>query len=156
MADTLTIGKVAKRSGLAVETLRFYERRGLIEPRERTGAGYRLYDPAVLRRLRFVRRAQALGFSLDEIAELLALSDNPAESAAEVQRLTRAKIADIETRISDLRRMRDGLAALEARCPGHRGTTADCPILAALDRDDALEATAATAARGTALRGGRP
>ncbi len=151
----LTIGKVAKRSGVAVETLRFYERRGLIEPRDRTDAGYRLYREDVLRRLRFIRRAQALGFSLDEIAELLALSDNPAESAAEVKRLTHDKIEDIETRIRDLERMRDGLAELEARCPGHRGTTAECPILAALDRDD--EATeAAIPARASALRGNRP
>jgi len=133
----LTIGKVAREAGLGVETLRYYERRSLIEPVERTASGYRLYDPEVLRRLRFIRRAQALGFSLDEIADLLALSGNPAESAAKVRRIARARIADIESRIHDLERMRDGLAALEEHCPGHLGTTADCPILAALDDEDA-------------------
>lgn len=143
--DKLTIGKVARRSGVSVETLRFYERRGLIEPRDRTESGYRLYDREVLRRLRFLRRAQALGFSLDEISELLALSADPSRSAAEVKRLARAKIADIESRIRDLERMRDGLASLERHCPGHRGTTAECPILAALDDDAGDAATARSA-----------
>jgi Zn(II)-responsive transcriptional regulator len=134
--DNLTIGKLAKQLGLGVETLRYYERRGLIEPRRRTAAGYRLYDPDALRRLRFIRRAQALGFSLDEIAELLALSERPADSAAEVKRLTQAKIDDIETRIRDLERMRTALQALEVICPGHAGTTAECPILGALNDDE--------------------
>ncbi len=131
--QTLTIGKLARQSGLAVETLRYYERRGLINPCERTASGYRLYQPEAGQRLRFIRRAQALGFSLDEIAELLALSDNPAKSAAEVKALTRAKIHDIDTRIQDLERMKQGLAALEAHCPG-KGSTADCPILHALNQ----------------------
>ena len=86
-----------------------------------------------MRRLRFIRRAQALGFSLDEIAELLGMSDNPAGSAGEVKRLTQAKIADIDARIHDLQRMKQALAALEETCPGHRGTTAECPILSALN-----------------------
>lgn len=130
--QTLTIGKLARETGVAVETLRYYERRGLIAPCRRTASGYRLYQPDASRRLRFIRRAQALGFSLDEIADLLALSDNPAKSAAEVKQLTQGKIADIDGRIQDLERMRQGLAALEAHCPGH-GSTADCPILRALD-----------------------
>jgi len=131
--DNLTIGKLAKEVGLGVETLRYYERRGLVAPRKRTASGYRLYDPEALRRLRFIRRAQALGFSLDEIAELLALSDRPAENAGEVKRLTQAKIDDIEARIRDLERVKAALQALEVRCPGHAGTTAECPILAALN-----------------------
>ena len=131
----LTIGRLAKTSGIATETLRYYERRGLLEPSQRTPSGYRLYGPAAAQRLRFIRRAQALGFSLDEIAELLALSDDPGESAASVKQLTRAKIDDIERRIRDLERMRQGLAALEGRCPGH-GSTSDCPMLGALNQDD--------------------
>jgi DNA-binding transcriptional MerR regulator len=131
--EQITIGRLARQVGLGVETLRYYERRGLLEPQQRSASGYRLYQGGALRRLRFIRRAQALGFSLNEIAELLALSDCPEASAGEVQRLTRAKIADIEARIRDLERMKAALAGLEARCPGHAGTTAECPILASLN-----------------------
>jgi Zn(II)-responsive transcriptional regulator len=132
--EKLTIGKLARQVGLGVETLRYYERRGLIEPHRRTDSGYRLYHADAGQRLRFIRRAQALGFSLDEVAELLSLSDRPGASAAEVKRLTRAKIADIESRIRDLEQMKSALSELEVRCPGHAGTTADCPILAALSQ----------------------
>lgn len=132
--QTLTIGKLARQSGVAVETLRYYERRGLVTPCQRTHAGYRLYQPDMSHRLRFIRRAQILGFTLDDIAELLSLSDNPSRSAAEVKQLTRAKIDDIDSRIQDLERMKQGLAALEGHCPGH-GSTADCPILQALNHD---------------------
>lgn len=131
----LTIGRLAKQSGLAAETLRYYERRGLLAPSQRTASGYRLYRPEAFQRLRFIRRAQALGFSLDEIAELLALSDDPGQSAAVVKQFTRAKITDIESRIRDLERMKQGLTALEERCPGH-GSTSECPILGALNSDD--------------------
>jgi Zn(II)-responsive transcriptional regulator len=134
----LTIGRLARQANLGVETLRYYERRGLIAPRRRTDAGYRLYDDDACRRLLFIRRAQALGFSLDEVGELLSLSARPAASAADVKRLARAKIDDIDGRIRDLERMRSALAALEDRCPGHAGTTAECPILAALSRGASL------------------
>ena len=133
--NTVTIGKLAKQAGVGVETLRYYERRGLVVPQHRTEAGYRLYDPAAIRRLRFIRRAQTLGFSLDEIAELLAFSDDPRASAGDVKHLTRAKIDDIERRIQDLERMKSALAALAESCPGHRTTTAECPILGALNGD---------------------
>lgn len=132
--QNLTIGKLARQVDLGVETLRYYERRGLIEPQSRTDSGYRLYSEDARQRLQFIRRAQVLGFSLDEVAELLSLSDRPSQSAAEVKRLTQAKIADIETRILDLERMKSALSALEEQCPGHAGTTAECPILAALNQ----------------------
>jgi Zn(II)-responsive transcriptional regulator len=132
--ENLTIGKLAKQMGVGVETLRYYERRGLITPQRRTDSGYRLYHADDRRRLRFIRRAQALGFSLDEVSELLSLSDRPGESAAEVKRLARAKIDDIESRIRDLKRMKAALTNLENQCPGHAGTTAECPILAALNQ----------------------
>jgi len=130
----LTIGKLARQVGVGVETLRYYERRGLIEPQRRTDSGYRLYHADTRRRLRFIRRAQALGFSLDEVSELLSLSDRPGESAAEVKQLAREKIDDIETRIRDLERMKSALSDLEEQCPGHTATTAECPILAALNQ----------------------
>lgn len=130
----LTIGRLAKQAGVGVETLRYYERRGLIRPQRRTDSGYRLYDIDAGRRLRFIRRAQTLGFSLDEVAELLSLSDRPAASAAEVKQIARARISDIEARLRDLERMKSALSALEEQCPGHAGTTAECPILAALNQ----------------------
>jgi len=133
--ENLTIGKLARQANVGVETLRYYERRGLIEPKRRTDAGYRLYDENARRRLQFIRRAQTLGFSLEEVAELLSLSAQPAASAAEVKQLARAKIADIEARIRDLEDMKSALSALEQQCPGHAGTTAECPILAALNRN---------------------
>ncbi len=98
--------------------------------------GYRLYRPETARRLHFIRRAKDLGFSLEEIAELLSLSDHPEKRAAEVKALVRARIADIEERIRDLERMRQGLSAIDGLCHG-TGSTADCPILAALNREDA-------------------
>lgn len=134
---TLTIGKLAKEVGVAVETLRYYEQRGLITPKSRTAAGYRQYNPDMAQRLRFIRRAQTLGFSLEEIADLLAFSDNPVTSAGEVKQLTQSKIEDIEQRILDLQRMKDALSGLAESCPGHSSTTADCPILAALNGEEA-------------------
>jgi len=130
-----TIGKLATETGHAVETLRYYERRGLISPAQRTAAGYRLYRPEAMRRLRFIRRAKDLGFSLDEIGELLSLGDHAERRAVEVKGLVQAKIADIDNRIRDLERMRQGLSAIDGLCHG-TGATADCPILAALNRDD--------------------
>ena len=125
--NTLTIGKLARQASVTVETLRYYEHRGLIAPRQRT---------ETLNRLRFIRRAQLLGFSLDEITDLLSLSDNPAESADKVKRLTEAKIADIDGRLRDLKRMKQALATLAEHCPGNKTTTADCPILAALNYEE--------------------
>ena len=121
-AQGVTIGKLAKAIGIRAGTLRYYEQLGLLAPAQRTAAGYRMYGEGAERRLRFIRRAQALGFSLDEVAELLALSDNPSASAREVKKATQAKIADIEARIEALRRMKRGLEALETRCSGHGRT----------------------------------
>jgi Cu(I)-responsive transcriptional regulator len=131
----VTIGKLAKHIGIGAGTLRYYERLGLLPPASRTASGYRMYGAAAAQRLRFIRRAQALGFSLEEIADLLALSDNPRGRARDVKRVTQAKIADIERRIEALARMKQGLATLEARCSGH-GHTGECPILAALNQAD--------------------
>ncbi|HKK01938.1 MAG TPA: heavy metal-responsive transcriptional regulator [Desulfuromonadales bacterium] len=139
----LTIGKLAAETGHAVETLRYYERRGLIVPEQRTPSGYRLYQPNTARRLHFIRRAKDLGFCLEEIAELLSLSDQPEKRAAEVKALVRSKIADIDTRIRDLQRMREGLAAIDGLCHG-TGSTAECPILAALNSEEAPFTTLAT------------
>ncbi|MHB8254934.1 MAG: heavy metal-responsive transcriptional regulator [Acidiferrobacter sp.] len=132
---TVTIGILAKQAGVGAGTLRYYEALGLLAPAGRSASGYRLYHRTELKRLRFIRRAQELGFSLEEIAELLKLSQQSSARAADVKRLTETKIADIDRRIQDLERMRRGLQALAGRCHG-RGSVADCPILAALNADD--------------------
>ncbi|RMG54929.1 MAG: heavy metal-responsive transcriptional regulator [Gammaproteobacteria bacterium] len=126
-----TIGKLARAEGIAAETLRYYERIGLLLPEARSEAGYRLYGEDARRRLRFIRRAQALGFTLSEIRELLALGDEPEGSMADVKALAAARMADIEQRIADLQRMRDALGLLHDRCPGH-GPRHACPILESL------------------------
>lgn len=131
--DSLGIGQLAKRGGVGIDTVRYYERNGLLAPRGRLASGYRRYGELELTRLRFIRRAQALGFTLKEIKELLALSAQ--RDVGRVKRSAQAKLRDIETRIADLARMRDGLATLIEACPGH-GRAGDCPILRALTDED--------------------
>ena len=135
MQDAMTIGALSRQVGLKPETLRYYERLGLIEPRARTDSNYRLYGELALRRLRFIRRAQAFGFSLGEIGELLSLSERSEADMQAVRELTVQKIQDIERKIVDLERMKSGLASLAAKCPGH-GSTAECPILNTLLGDE--------------------
>jgi MerR family copper efflux transcriptional regulator len=127
--DSLGIGQLAKRGGVGIDTVRYYERNGLLEPRGRLASGYRRYGELEVARLRFIRRAQALGFTLKEVKELLALSAQ--RDVGRVKRSAQAKLRDVETRIADLMRVRDGLATLIDACPGH-GRAADCPILRAL------------------------
>src|SRR5882757_2016678 len=127
--EALGIGQLAKRGGVGIDTVRYYERNGLLAPRSRLASGYRRYGDIELARLRFIRRAQALGFTLKEIKELLALSAQ--RDVARVKRSAQAKLLDVKTRIAHLERVRDGLATLIAACPGH-GRAADCPILGAL------------------------
>jgi len=130
--QTWTIGQLAQHAGIGIETVRFYERRGLIEEPPRRSSGYRQYQPESLARLRFIRRAKELGFSLDEIGELLALRSHPAENRDQVRARAQAKIADLEQRIADLERMKETLQELAAACAAEKHS-ADCPILAALD-----------------------
>ena len=132
--DSLGIGQLAKRGGVGIDTVRYYERNGLLAPRGRLASGYRRYGELELARLRFIRRAQALGFTLKEVKELLALSAQ--RDVGRVKRSAQAKLRDVDTRIADLVRVRDGLAKLIEACPGH-GRAADCPILRALTDEDA-------------------
>jgi MerR family transcriptional regulator, copper efflux regulator len=127
--DSIGIGTLAKRAGVRIDTVRYYERNGLMAPQARLASGYRRYGEAALARLRFIRRAQALGFTLREIRELLAISGQ--RDVAKVKKKAQAKLADVEQRIADLKRMRKGLSTLIDACPGH-GRAADCPILKAL------------------------
>lgn len=128
----LSIGQVARQGGVGVETVRFYERQGLLEEPERRESGYRQYTAEAVARLRFIRRAKELGFSLKEIRGLLGLRVERGATRADVRRRTAARIADIEAKIRDLCRMREALEKLAATCRGH-GPATGCPILDALD-----------------------
>ena len=129
----LTIGEVARRAGVTAEAVRFYERQGLLEKPARKESGYRQYGEATVPRLHFIRRAKELGFTLKEIAELLALRLDPSAGAADVKQRAEAKIIDIEAKLRDLQRTKDILVRLAARCPGH-GPLSDCPIMEALEQ----------------------
>ena len=130
---SLGIGELAKDAGVAIDTVRYYERNGLLAPAGRLASGYRRYGETELRRLRFIRRAKSLGFSLEDIRALLALSAE--RSVAKVKRAAEAKLDDIEQRIAELERIRAGLRTLIAACPGH-GRAEACPILNALTNED--------------------
>ncbi len=130
--EPLRIGKVAHLGGVGVETVRFYEREGLIEEPPRTESGYRQYPHETVSRIRFIRRAKELGFSLREIRELLALRLDPDTSCEDIRLRAEAKIADIEEKVRTLRRMKKALAKLTAACSG-RSPVSECPILEALE-----------------------
>lgn len=106
----LRIGEVARESGFGVEALRFYERRGLLGRPARTMANYRVYDEAVLERLAFIRRAQAVGFTLDEIGEILKESEGGRLPCAHVREMARRKLDELDRRLAELRRYRRELA----------------------------------------------
>ena len=132
----LSIGKLAQLAGVGIDTVRYYERNGLLAPSMRLASGYRRYGELELARLRFIRRAQKLGFTLKEINSLLNLSAR--RNVAQVKRAAQTKLADVEARIADLQRVREGLALLVEACPGH-GQSSECPILRALSNEDEHE-----------------
>ncbi len=127
-----TIGQLAKRAGVGVETVRFYERKGLIEqPRKRT-SGYRVYPDDVVQRIQFIRHAKDLGFTLAEIGELLSLRPDQRTNCAAVKDRAQAKMAGIDEKIASLTRMQRSLAKL-VDAWDRRSQTAECPILEALE-----------------------
>ena len=130
-----TVGQVAKRAGVGIETVRFYERHGLLDEPERKESGYRQYGDGDVAVLRFIRRAKRLGFTLKEIKALLALRDDGSATRSDVRAQATAKIADIGAKIRDLQRMRDALTVLTAACHGD-GPATGCPILEALNITD--------------------
>lgn len=135
---TLTRGQLARAGDVGPETIRFYEREGLLLPDERAGNGYRRYAPQAVQRLRFIRRAKNLGFDLRQIGDLLSLHDDPNASRAEVKSLTNRKLEEIDRRIEDLVRMREVLARLATECSG-RGRITGCPIIQALEGGETTE-----------------
>ena len=126
-----TIGIVAKRAGVGVETVRFYERRGLIKRPATRESGFRKYPDEVVDRIRFIRHAKELGFTLTETGELLALRVNPRTNCETVQRRATEKIADVEAKVDALQKIKKQLHKLAKSCDA-RESTADCPILEAL------------------------
>ena len=130
----MNIGQLARRAGVPIDTVRYYERQQLLPTARRTAAGYRVFDEDAVLRLRFIRRAKALGFRLEEIGELLTLSADHGRDMASVHQAAASRLADIDLRVRELQRMRDALAQLVDACPG-QGEMADCPIMAALQED---------------------
>ena len=127
----LTIGKLAKQGRVNLETIRYYEREGLVPKPRRLASGYRIFSSEDVRRVRFIKQAQELGFSLKEIKELLALRVRPGTTCADVRNRTAAKIANIDEKLRTLTAMKEALVRLNAACSG-QGAVSDCPILESL------------------------
>jgi Hg(II)-responsive transcriptional regulator len=130
--ERLTIGQLAKQARVNRETIRYYERRRLLQRPSRSIAGYRVFSDDALERLRFIRHAKMLGFSLEEIRELLALRIHSIDTCDRVRERTQAKIADIDRKIEALQQMRRVLSELVAAC-SRRQKTEECPILGSLE-----------------------
>lgn len=133
-AKGMRIGEAATKAGVNIRTLHYYDRRGLIKP-ARALSNYRLYSDDAVQRVRFIKHAQQLGFTLDEIEELLALRINSRATCGDVTIQARAKITDIKEKISALRSMQHSLERLVAACSRRAAAVSECPIIEALDGD---------------------
>ncbi len=133
----MKIGQVAEKGGVNLQTIRYYEREGLLPAPPRLASGYRLFTEESVRRVRFIKRAQELGFTLSEIRELLTLRVNESRSSAEVRSIAEGKIADIDEKVRALLAMKRALTHLTERCSGH-GPATECPILESLNSDEVL------------------
>jgi len=131
---SLTIGRLAREAGVNLETVRYYERRGLLPKPPRSASGYRLFPSVAAQRLRFIRRAQELGFSLKEIRELLSLRVSRTTTSRDIRARAEAKIVDIEAKIKSLESMKKTLRKVTRVCDGC-APLAKCPILESLDRE---------------------
>ena len=134
-----TIGKAARKAGVGVETIRFYERKGLIEqpPRPSMG-GYRVYPAETIERIRFIRDGQVLGFSLREIDELLSLRADPSSDCGDVRARAQSKLGEVNDKIGQLERIRAGLEQVIAACPG-KGALRACSIMEAIEGSGAAD-----------------
>ena len=132
--ELLTIGRLAEQAGVNLETVRYYERCGLLLKPPRSRSGYRLFSSDAARRLRFIRRAQELGFSLTEIRDLLSLRISPNAKTSDMRRRAETKIADIDTKIKALDSIKKTLRKLTTSCSGC-GPISKCPILESLDNE---------------------
>ena len=134
----LTIGEVAKQAGVNIETIRYYERRGILSEPPRRPSGYREYDPEAVRLIRFIKRAQDLGFTLKEIEQLIELRGNLKQSRSHVSVIAEAKVRDIDKKIERLQAMREALTILLDAC-ACRDRKLECPIIEALNDDSSRE-----------------
>ena len=132
--DRLRIGEVARQAGVNVQTLRYYERRRLLETPKRTASGYRAYRAETVRLIRFIKRAQELGFTLNEVKDLIGLRDAKGRKGSAVRDLAAARMMDIDRKLAQLRAMHSALRGLVESC-ACRGDGLACPIIEALDDD---------------------
>jgi len=131
---TLTTGQLARRSGISVETIRFYERKGLLREPPRRQSGYRMYPEDAVAQVRFIQRAKDLGFTLNEIMELLALRTEDDGNCADVRKRAELKISRIDRQIEDLKSIREGLVRLTHQCV-ESYPRSECPILQSLNEE---------------------
>jgi len=134
MSETsgLTIGKLASRSDVTVQTIRYYERNGILPKPARTTSGYRIYSERAVRTLSFIKHAQLLGFTLSEIQELLSLRRQPDTSCENIRQRACQKILDVKNKIERLQRIQDALTKLVAKCPGD-APPSECLLVEALE-----------------------
>lgn len=128
--DPMSIGALSKQSGVNIETIRYYERIGIMPAPARSSGGYRMYAPSHLKRLIFVRRGRELGFSIEELRELLRLVDGHAYTCVQIHELTLEHVASIRRKIADLRRLQSVMNEMAAQCSGDQ--IPECPIIDAL------------------------
>ena len=138
--NPMTIGQLARAASVNVETIRYYERIGMLQQPDAPVEGWRTYDEQALRRVRFVKRAQAIGLSLDDARQLLDIRQDPTADCSEAREIALAKLGEIEAKIRALTEIRDALLAVAEACPGS-GPPADCPILDAVEPASAAGAT---------------
>ena len=135
---TLQIGELAKRTALSIDAIRFYERRKLLPPAFRSAGGFRLYTTDDIERLRFVQRVQRLGFSLEEIKQLMAIRADKAHACAAVRQFLKTKLHGVTTKIREFQQLETELKADLGKCnravKQQRGTTCACPVLEEIER----------------------
>jgi MerR family copper efflux transcriptional regulator len=136
--ETLSIGQVAHRAGVGIDTIRFYERQGVLEKPSRRESGYRQYPEEVVKQIRFIQRAKLLGFSLKEIVGLLNLRVDGLTSCEQVKEAAYAKLDQVERKIAELEHMRQALLQVASLCTG-KGPASACPMLDALDQQEQFE-----------------
>ncbi len=125
----MTIGKLAKATGVGAETIRYYERSGFLPAPERLPSGYRVYSADSTKRIRFIKEAQALGFTLQEVSELFALTDDPDADCADVNARAQAKLEEINEKIARLTLMRESLERISKYCPADDHPITECSII---------------------------
>ncbi len=140
----MNIGQLARQAGVPIDTVRYYERQRLIPEPARSASGYRQYASEDVTRLHFIRRAKTLGFTLEEIGELMAISTHSSNDMNEMREKASKKLELVEARLAELARMREALRGLVDACPGH-GPLATCPIMAAPTSDSASDTRGRTA-----------